>query len=258
MGNTPLKGVRTAWRQSVHDDSSVPWGCGNVAKNRFTSKTYLKWLILAGVIAVIGGGAGTFATFNAEVTNSGNTFANGTLFLAATPNGGTTCHSESDTINNSGTCTFLFNTTLTNGVTSTATLQLQNTGTINASDIKFKVGGCTVGTNSGVTGTSQVFGTAPSCSDLQLAIQETQSDFSTNVFCAYGTVSGTACSLDAGHNLSVPTSLTTLVTAPSSATATLAANASRYYVVQINPVVASDNSLQNRKVTFDLTWHLDQ
>ncbi len=145
---------------------------------RFTSKTYLKWLILAGVIAVIGGGAGTFATFNAEVTNSGNTFANGTLFLAATPNGGTTCHSESDTINNSGTCTFLFNTTLTNGVTSTATLQLQNTGTINASDIKFKVGSCTVGTNSGVTGTSQVFGTAPSCSDLQLAIQETQSDFS--------------------------------------------------------------------------------
>jgi len=228
-----------------------------VGKKRLTSKTYLKWLIVAGVLAVIGGGAGTFATFNAEVTNQGNTFANGTLFLAATPNGGTTCHSESDTIANSGTCTFLFNTTLTNGVTSTATLQLQNTGTINASDIKFKVGSCTVGDNSGATGSSVTFGTAPACSDLQLAVQETQSDFSTNVYCAYGTVSGNDCTIDTGHNLGGPTSLTTLLTT-GAATADLASTANRYYVVKIKPNVASDNSLQNRKVTFDLTWHLDQ
>ena len=229
-----------------------------MGKKRFTSKTYLKWLILVGVLAVIGGGAGTFATFNAEVTNSGNTFANGTLFLAATPNGGTTCHSESDLVNNSGTCTWLFNTTLTNGVVSTATLQLQNTGTINASDIKFKVGNCTVGDNSGVTGTSQVFGTAPTCSNLQLAIQETQSPgFVTPVYCAYSTdVSGT-CAFAAGNNLGTATSLTSLLTT-GAVPATLAAGASRYYTVQINPVVATDNSLQNRKVTFDLTWHLDQ
>lgn len=224
---------------------------------RFTSKTYLKLLMVAGILAVIGGGAGTFATFNAEVTNAGNTFANGTLFLHATPNGGTTCTSESDTIANSGTCTFLFNTTLTNGVTTTATLHLHNAGTINASDIKFKVANCTVGTNSGVTGTTTVFGTAPACANLQLAVQETASDFTTNVFCAYGTASGNACTIDSGHNLTTPTSLTTLLTT-ASATATLAASADRYYVVQINPSVATDNSLQNRKVTFDVTWHLDQ
>ena len=227
-----------------------------MGKKRFTSKTYLKVLIVVGLLAVVGGGAGTFATFNAEVTNSGNVFANGTLFLHATPNGGSVCTSESDTINNSGACTFLFNTTLTGG-TSTATLQLNNPGTIKASDIKFKVAGCTVGDNFTVTGTHQVFGTAPTCSNLQLAIQETQSDFSTNVYCAYGTDTSGTCTIDAGHNLATATSLTTLLTT-GAANATLAAAGNRYYNVEINPNVASDNTLQNRKVQFDLTWHIDQ
>jgi hypothetical protein len=228
-----------------------------VAKTRFTSKTYLKLLIAAGILAVIGGGAGTFATFNAEVTNQNNVFANGTLFLHATPNGGSTCTSESDTTNNQGTgCTFLFNTTLTGG-THTATLQLNNAGTIDASDIKFKIAGCTITDNFSVTGTHTTFGTAPACSDLQLAIQETQSDFTTHTYCAYGTVSGSDCTIDTGHNLGTATSLTTLLTT-SGATATLVHGASRYYVIEINPNVATDNSLQNRKAQFDVTWHIDQ
>ncbi len=232
----------------------------NVGTKRFTSKTYLKWLIVAGLLAVIGGGAGTFATFNAEVTNSGNTFANGTLFLHATPNGGTTCTSESDTINNAGndTCTLLFNAAaLTNGVTSTATLDLHNAGTINASDIKFKVASCTVTDNSGATGSSVVFGTAPTCTDLELAVQETDVLYTTNAYCAYGTPSGSDCTLDAGHNLTSAGSFQTLQTT-GPVNADLASAGDRYYVIQINPVVASDNSLQNRKVTFGLTWHIDQ
>ena len=64
----------------------------NVGKKRFTSKTYLKVLIVVGLLAVIGGGAGTFASFNAETTNNGNYFATGTLVL--NDNGGTnTCTS---------------------------------------------------------------------------------------------------------------------------------------------------------------------
>ena len=227
-----------------------------MGRKHFSSKTYLKLLIVAGILAVVGGGAGTFASFNAEVTNTPNVFANGTLFLHATPNGGTTCTSESDLTGNSGTCTYLFNTTLTGG-TQTATLQLTDAGTINASDIKFKIAGCTIGDNFGVTGTHIVFGTAPTCANLQLAVQETQSDFSTNVFCAYGTVAGTGCTIDSGHNLTTATSLTTLNTTGPTA-ATLAAGASRYYVIEINPNVATDNSLQNRKAQFDVTWHIDQ
>ncbi len=228
-----------------------------MAKTRFTSKTYLKLLIAAGILAVIGGGAGTFATFNAEVTNQNNVFANGTLFLHATPNGGATCTSESNGANSAG-CTWLFNTTLTGG-TQTATLQLNNAGTIDASDIKFSIGGCSVTDNFAVTGTHTTFGSAPTCTNLQLAIQETQSDFTTHTYCAYGTVSGSDCTIDTGHNLTAAAGpgLTTLLTT-SGATATLVHGASRYYVIEINPNVASDNTLQNRRAQFDVTWHIDQ
>jgi hypothetical protein len=228
-----------------------------MGRKRFSSKTYLKLLIVAGILAVVGGGAGTFATFTAETTNAGNVFANGTLFLHSTPDGGTTCTSESDLTGNAGTCTYLFNTTLLNNVTSVAKLQLNDAGTIAASDIKFKIAGCTIGTNVGVTGVTTTFGSAPTCANLQLAIQETQSNYTTNVYCAYGTVSGNDCTIDTGHNLTTATSLTTLKTT-GAANADLAAAASRYYVIQINPSVATDNTLQNRKAQFDITWHIDQ
>ncbi|MBV8258054.1 MAG: hypothetical protein JO073_09595, partial [Actinobacteria bacterium] len=68
--------------------------------------------------------------------------------------------------------------------------------------------------------------------------------------------SGT-CAFLAGDNLGTATSLTTLLTT-GAATATLAHSANRYYTVNIKPVVAADNSLQNRAVTFDIHWHLDQ
>ena len=231
-----------------------------MSKKRFTSKTYLKVLIVVGLLAVIGGGAGTFASFNAEVTNSGNTFANGTLFLHATPNGGTTCTSESDTINNAGsdTCTLLFsNAALANGVASTATLKLHNSGTLNATDITFKVASCSVTNNSGSTGSSVVFGTAPTCTNLRLAVQETSDSlFATNAYCAYGTDAAGVCSIDLGHNLATAASFQTLKTT-GAINATLATGADRYYVIEIDPSVASDNSLQNRLVTFGLTWHID-
>ncbi len=190
------------------------------------------------------------------MTNQNNVFANGTLFLHATPNGGSTCTSESDATNNSIGCTWLFNTTLTGG-TQSATLKLQNAGTIDASDIKFKVANCTVTDNHLVTGSAVTFGSAPTCSNMQLAIQETQLDFATHTDCAYGIVSGNSCTIDTAHNLGVASSLTTLLTTGGT-TATLASGASRYYLVEVNPNVASDNTLQNRKVQFDLTWHIDQ
>lgn len=74
-------------------------------------KQYLMLLMAIGVIAIAaGGGSGTFASFSAEVTNSSNTFATGTLVL--NDNGGTTtCTSAVDNTNqnSSGTnCDTLF------------------------------------------------------------------------------------------------------------------------------------------------------
>lgn len=61
-------------------------------------KQYLMLLAALGVVAVaLGGGSGTFASFNAEVQNSGNIFATGTLFLHNKPVGKTLCRSEDST-----------------------------------------------------------------------------------------------------------------------------------------------------------------
>jgi len=68
------------------------------------SKTNLKrYLMLLGTIGLVaiaaGGSSGTFASFNAEVTNSGNSFATGTLVL--NDSGGTnTCTSAGAVSNN--------------------------------------------------------------------------------------------------------------------------------------------------------------
>lgn len=62
-------------------------------------KQYLMLLMAIGVIAVAMSGSGTFASFNAETANPGNTFNTGTLYLHDSVNGGTECTSESATNN---------------------------------------------------------------------------------------------------------------------------------------------------------------
>ncbi|HVC87419.1 MAG TPA: hypothetical protein VNC40_08340 [Gaiellaceae bacterium] len=79
--------------------------------SRNNLKRYLMLLAVIGLLAVGMGGSGTFASFNAEVSNTGNYFQSGTLLLH--DNGGTTtCASESasNNLNNSSNnCDVLFN-----------------------------------------------------------------------------------------------------------------------------------------------------
>jgi predicted ribosomally synthesized peptide with SipW-like signal peptide len=224
-------------------------------------------LMALGVVAVAMTGGGTFASFDAQVTNPGNTFVAGTLFLHDT-NGTTTCTSESAqsaTFNynpgdgsNGDNCAVLFNGADLSSGPVTADLELSNAGTIDASQLKFSVDGCTVGDNSANTGTTTTFGAAPTCGDLYMTVQETQSDYSTKVWCAYGPGAGTAnCGApDNTATLADPTSLTSLDVDSSPA---LAAGAARYYVITIDPAgVSSGNQLQNRSVSFGLTWNIAQ
>jgi len=104
-------------------------------------KRYLMLLGAIGLVAVVGGSSGTFASFNAQVTNTGNYFATGSLFLHDTT-GGTTCTSESSSTNlNNGslgdTCHTVFALQPTNSNAQFAVLTLKNAGTLNANGIKF-------------------------------------------------------------------------------------------------------------------------
>jgi predicted ribosomally synthesized peptide with SipW-like signal peptide len=118
------------------------------------AKRILVLLASAGVIAVVvGGSTGTFASFNAEVQNNGNTFTTGTLFLHDTA-GATTCTSESASSNdntglNGDTCSANFQVSNHGGAADTTyyNLVLKNAGSIDASSVKFyRVGSCTPST----------------------------------------------------------------------------------------------------------------
>ena len=232
-------------------------------------KQYLMLLAVIGLVAVASG-SGTFASFSAETTNPGNTFASGTLFLHDTPNGGTTCTSESavtgpnfnvnpgDGSNGNNCAAFFTNASFTGGAL-TAHLALNDAGTMPASDIKFDVPSCSITTNQASTGSAVTFGSAPTCAQMYITVQETQSDYTTNVYCAYGTdVAGACAAPSSAQTLANTNSLQTLKTT-GAATATLAASGTRYYVITVSPGgVANDNTLQNRLATFSLTWHIDQ
>ena len=116
--------------------------------SRTKTKRYLVLLAAVGLVAAALGGTGTFASFTAETTNTGNYFATGTLLLHN--NGGTTtCTSEADTSNNANNlstngCDVLFKVApLTDSNPHWAHLTLTNAGSIDAADIKFNApGGC--------------------------------------------------------------------------------------------------------------------
>ena len=236
--------------------------------SKHRAKQYLMLMTVVGLVAVAaGGGSGTFASFSAEVTNPGNTFAAGTLFLHNTQ-GGTTCTSESNTLNvNPGTgvggntCAVLFNNiNLQNGTDATADLALNNAGTVNATDIKWDVPSCTVSNNSGATGSAVTFGSAPTCGNFYVTIQETGSSFlpAGNVYCAAGTdVSGTCAAPSSAITLSTASTPANLLTAGGGAAGFNAAS-TRYYVITIHPAVTNDNTLQNRLITFAMHWKLEQ
>lgn len=108
------------------------------------TKQYLMLLMVIGLVSIAaGGGGGTFATFNAQVTNAGNYFATGSLFLHDTTSG-TTCTSESATGNvnpgdgsNGDTCSSIFTVDATDAHAQYAQLTLKNAGSLDASDLKY-------------------------------------------------------------------------------------------------------------------------
>lgn len=234
-----------------------------MSKKRF--KQYLMLLAVIGLVAIAaGGGSGTFASFSAQTTNAGNTFSAGTLYLHDTANGGTTCTSESQTvgpnynIDPSG-CGILFTADLSQGAT-TATLALNNAGSLASTDLLASVPSCSWGKTIPADPT---FISPPSdCTGVNVTIQETGSGYVTpasDVYCAYGpSTTQPHCDAPDGTATLDDLSAAQQLLTTAGANATLAAGATRYYVIKVDPSgVGSGNALQNLKLTFDLTWHID-
>jgi predicted ribosomally synthesized peptide with SipW-like signal peptide len=237
--------------------------------SRTKTKRYLMLLAAVGLIAAGLGGTGTFASFNAETTNGGNVFATGTLFLHNTA-GVQTCKSEDDAGNvRTSDCATLFdNLPLENGTAQSALVTLKNDGTLDASDIVFGTApACVGGDNHLVTLSNKIFGIADVCPDLQFAIEELDGITGTTpgavVGCAYGT-QGTlptdGCVIDGTRTLATTGTHTLSLAADlnSNTGSQLSSKQTRYFRIEVKPVAATDNTFQNRKVTFGLTWHIDE
>lgn len=234
-----------------------------MGKKRFTSKTYLKVLIVVGLLAVIGGGAGTFATFNATTTNASNTFATGTLVLSNAVQFGSTCLSTgggttvSSGNSSSSDCDKIFNTTISKpGDTAGANLTLQNVGSLPASHLTLTASSCLPGPNSNEP-TYQ--GTGDLCTKLNFYVQEWTSPYSGAFKCWYPLADGTTCDTNFATNPQFLSSFTSqnLDAGPGLSPA-LTSGGSRYFTVVVQLPGSAGNSYQGTQAVVDLSWQESQ
>jgi predicted ribosomally synthesized peptide with SipW-like signal peptide len=219
----------------------------------------LSALVVIGAAALIGGG--TFASFNAETKNPGNTFATGTLVLSNTKAGGSACLSTgagtSTDTNVNSSCDTLFALTVRKpGDAGTANLTVKNEGSIDASALKVFSSACA---NANATGETYN-GTGLPCSKVQLYIQQwSDSGFTTPSQCVYGgaTVTNTCDFSDATKTL---TAFTTSYNSSSSGktVSALSAHTSAYFTIGLKLPADADNTFQGRQASFDLTWNAAQ
>lgn len=219
-------------------------------------KQYLMLLTVVGLVAIAAGGSGTFATFSAETTNPGNTFATGTIVLSNTVNAGTACLSSGGAggvnTNINATCDQIFNASVKKPGDSYVAdhLDLQNAGSLAASVLKLTAGSCVTSDAAGQT----YHGTGDLCPLLDVYVQEwTSNTYATPSTCWYGGGSASTCAFDDTKTLATLNSAS-----PFTLTGGLGAGSHRYFTVGIELQNGAGNSVQGRSAAADLTWHIDQ
>jgi predicted ribosomally synthesized peptide with SipW-like signal peptide len=220
-------------------------------------------LVLGGLGAVVR--TGTFATFTAQVTNPGNTFATGTLVLGNTKQGGTECLSTgggNTNTNQNTSCDQLLNLTVQKpGQSGSANLTVKNEGSLPASVFGLFSTACT---DSNATGQSYS-GTGSPCGAVQLYIQQwSDSGFSTPLACLYGGSSGSTCNFS-DSTKTLATFASTYNSSGSALTIKgdgtnngLAAGASSYFTIAVQLPSTADNTLQGRQASIDFNWYVTQ
>lgn len=214
------------------------------------TKRYLVLLAAVGLVAAALGGAGTFASFTAETTNAGNTFATGTLLLANTVNS-VLCNSNSSA-SNTATCGSVFSVSNV-GTTNTQsnTVTVSNTGTLTASALTLFGTSCVNSTAVVASGLTQ---NGDICNNLKLSIEEDASVGGAAVSCIVGTASGNAC-VPSTSTVALDTWLTGTQTTPVTLVSSLAPATPHFYKFSLF-LGNVGNAFQGRQAAFDLTWHL--
>jgi hypothetical protein len=218
-----------------------------------------------GVVAGIGAlaGAGTFATFTAQTSNPSNTFADGTLVLSNKVGTASACLSTGggNTDTNSGTCDTAFSLAVkAPGDFSTASLTLQNKGSLPASALKLFSGSCTDADAAG----ENYHGTGSACGVVQFYVQQySDSGFLTPSACLYGGSpdSGVTCDFsDTAKTLTAFVGAYPNLGSGLSAGSLAAAGGADSTWVRVGVKLPSTagNSYQGRSASLALNWHITQ
>jgi hypothetical protein len=233
-------------------------------------KQYLMLLTAVGVIAVAANGAGTFASFSAETTNAGNSFATGTLILKNTDASANICYSNEGAANARGCSAVVTGTDLRPGTPVSNTLTIKNEGTLASKnlllylpDTQTVVDGahgdtvnCVNTTTGTFPGSDALAHTGDVCGNIKISVETDSSGTATA--CPLGvekSVSDHACDPTQGFSLS-----DYFGAGAAKDFGALTAGASQDFTVYLYlPDTAGiDNTFQGRTATFDLTWHIDQ
>jgi predicted ribosomally synthesized peptide with SipW-like signal peptide len=222
-------------------------------------KQYLMLLTVIGLVS-IASGSGTFASFTAETTNAGNTFATGTIVLSNAVQSGTTCLStnggSTDVNQNSTGCNTLFDATVQKPGDSWTTdnLTLWNKGSLDAASLTLTATSCGTADAGGET----FHGTGDLCPVLDVYVQEwTDNTFTTPLACWYGG----AVVLNTCDFTNSADTLAAISAGPIDLSGTppaLPANGKRYFTVGVELDPTADNTVQGRAATADLTWDIAQ
>ncbi len=222
---------------------------------RVFSSNLGKVLVTLLVIGVAGSTVsyGTFASFTAQTSNSGNTFSTGTLVLkndiAAGANVGASCLSTASGVdaNSSGCLAFFAEGAgaglAPGGTNATATITLTNQGSLAAGSLKIWSNACSATDNSAVS----VHGSGDPCDKLVLTVFD-----GTN--CVYPSATG-ACV--ASSTKTLKQFVTDTSSTPISASG-LAAAGSRSYTIGVGFDSTAGNSYQGRTASTTFSWRLDQ
>lgn len=210
-------------------------------------------LVLVGLVAAIGVGA--FASFNAQTSNTGNLFADGTLVLSNSVNGGTACLSTAGgttDVNANDKCDTMFDLTVKKpGDSSSATLALKNDGSIDMSKLNVYSTACT----DADAVTEAYHGTGNPCGKIALTIQAfADADYKTPTACVWG---GADCAFDPSLTLSAfQSKFNTAATGLD--VGKLAAGQTAYLKVSVQLPADADNTFQGRQSTIDFNWYSEQ
>lgn len=257
-------------------------------------KQYLMLLTVVGLVAIAaGGGNGTFASFSAEVTNTGNTFATGDLLLSNTANSGSACissqtfntHASVNNVQSHCDAVLTLNAQHPGSPIATGTIVVQNTGSVDGAKLWLRSLTACSDTQL-VNLTFNVTTGNPLCGATLMYVEETaqsgvgEAGEGAYTYCWYGNGAGTSsCTVNTttlnSDTTDTLTHFNTVATSPgvrlyplsangttdtANTTPDLASNASRTFTVGIYlpNTVANQNPLMDLQSSFDMTWHIDQ